>query len=93
MGSCLRQIKPLENVPAMLHLENTLIGATMNQTFTVQGMTCGHCEKAVTKAILGLDPQARVQIDRTKNEVVVDSAQPREAIAHAIADEGYRVTA
>jgi copper chaperone len=65
----------------------------MNQTFTVQGMTCGHCEKAVTKAITNLDPQAKVQIDRTKNEVVVDSAQSREAIAHAIADEGYRVGA
>ncbi|MFM2111688.1 MAG: Copper chaperone CopZ [Pseudomonadota bacterium] len=65
----------------------------MNQTFTVQGMTCGHCEKAVTKAIMGLDPQAKVQIDRTKNEVVVDSAQSREAIANAIADEGYRVAA
>jgi copper chaperone len=65
----------------------------MNQTFNVQGMTCGHCEKAVTKAIQSLDPQAKVQIDRTKNEVVVDSAQSREAIAHAIADEGYRVAA
>lgn len=65
----------------------------MNQTFNVQGMTCGHCEKAVTKAILSLDPQAKVQVDRAKNEVVVDSAQPREAIATAIADEGYRVAA
>ena len=65
----------------------------MSQTFNVQGMTCGHCEKAVTKAILSLDPQAKVQIDRAKNEVVVDSAQPREAIATAIADEGYRVAA
>lgn len=65
----------------------------MNQIFQVQGMTCGHCEKAVTKAILALDPQAKVQIDRTKNEVVVDSAQAREAIANAIADEGYRVAA
>jgi copper chaperone len=64
----------------------------MNQTFNVQGMTCGHCEKAVTKAIMNLDPQAKVKIDRTKNEVVVGSTQPRDAIANAIADEGYRVT-
>ena len=28
------------------------------QTLTVQGMTCGHCEKAVTTAIKTLDPQA-----------------------------------
>jgi copper chaperone len=68
-------------------------GAIVNQTFDVQGMTCGHCEKAVTKAILSLDPQAQVQIDRAHNRVQVDSAQPREAIAQAIADEGYRVAA
>ena len=64
----------------------------MNQIFTVEGMTCGHCEKAVTKAILSLDAQAKVVIDRTLNSVQVDSEKPREALAQAIADEGYRVT-
>ncbi len=65
----------------------------MNQIFTVEGMTCGHCEKAVTKALLALDAQAKVVIDRTHNTVQVDSEKTREALAHAIADEGYRVTA
>ena len=65
----------------------------MNQIFTVEGMTCGHCEKAVTKALLALDTQAKVVIDRTHNTVQVDSEKPREALAHAIADEGYRVSA
>ena len=65
----------------------------MNQTFTVEGMTCGHCEKAVTKAILSLDAQAKVVIDRTHNNLQVDSEKSREALAQAIADEGYRVTA
>ena len=32
----------------------------MNHLFTVTGMTCGHCEKAVTAAIVRLDPQAKV---------------------------------
>lgn len=63
----------------------------MNQTFTVSGMTCGHCEKAVTRAILVVDPQAQVSIDRAQNRVQVESAQPREALAHAIAEEGYAV--
>lgn len=63
----------------------------MNQTFTVTGMTCGHCEKAVTRAIQQVDPQAQVQIDRMQNLVQVDSAQPRETLAHAIAEEGYAV--
>ncbi len=65
----------------------------MNQTFTVTGMTCGHCEKAVTRAILQADPQATVQIDRTQNKVDVASEQPRDKLAAAIAEEGYAVAA
>jgi len=64
----------------------------MNQIFTVEGMTCGHCEKAVTKALLSLDAQAKVVIDRTHNTVQVDSEKSRDALVQAIADEGYRVT-
>ena len=65
----------------------------MNQIFTVTGMTCGHCEKAVTRALQQVDPQALVQIDRTQNRVQVESAASREALAHAIAEEGYSVAA
>jgi copper chaperone len=65
----------------------------MNQIFTVEGMTCGHCEKAVTKALLSLDAQAKVVIDRTHNTVQVDSEKNREALTQSIADEGYRVSA
>ncbi len=65
----------------------------MNQTFEVTGMTCGHCEKAVTRAILQLDPQAEVKIDRSINQVEVQSQQPRDVLAKAIAEEGYTVAA
>lgn len=64
----------------------------MNHEFTVTGMTCGHCEKAVTRALQTLDPQAQVLIDRSHNQVKVQSNQPREALAHAIAEEGYAVS-
>ena len=63
----------------------------MNQSFQVQGMTCGHCERAVTQAIRELDPQAEVKIDRASGQVQVQSGQPREALARAIAEEGYQV--
>lgn len=66
---------------------------SFNLTFTVVGMTCGHCEKAVTGAIKQLDPQAVVVIDRSQNKVEVQSQQPREALAKAIAEEGYTVAA
>jgi copper chaperone len=63
----------------------------MEHTFDVQGMTCGHCEMAVKKAVMRLDPQARIDIDRSHNQVVVQSEQPRESVAHAIKEEGYAV--
>ena len=65
---------------------------TMMQTFTVTGMTCGHCEKAVSQAIKQLDPQAEVSIDRAANTVQVQSTAARELLSHAIAEEGYVVT-
>jgi len=65
----------------------------MNHTFEVQGMTCGHCEMAVKKAIVRLDPEAKVTIDRPAGKVEVESAQTREKISHVIADEGYSVAA
>lgn len=61
------------------------------QQFSVSGMTCGHCEKAITQAVRQLDPQAHVLIDRAHQRVDVTSAQPREAIAQAIREEGYAV--
>ena len=67
--------------------------STMNQTFTVQGMTCGHCEKAVTAAIKTLDPQAKITIDRAQNRVDVSTDQPRGAVIAAIQEEGYEVLA
>lgn len=63
----------------------------MEHTFNVKGMSCGHCEKAVTQAIRTVDPQAQVQIDRQQERVQVESTHSREALAHAIADEGYAV--
>ncbi len=63
----------------------------MNQTFQVTGMTCGHCEKAVTRAIKQIDPAAEVVIDRAQNKVDVQSDQPHEVLAKAILEEGYAV--
>ena len=71
---------------------NAPAGAATHQ-FQVQGMTCGHCERAVTDAVQQLDPQANVQIDRAANQVQVHSTQPRAALAAAIAEEGYTVAA
>lgn len=64
----------------------------MKHEFVVTGMTCEHCEKAVVRAVRQLDRTAEVTADRTTNNVKVTSEQPRDALAKAIADEGYVVT-
>ena len=64
----------------------------MHQTFHVTGMTCGHCERAVKAAVQQVDPQAVVTIDRAANQVDVDSAANRQALAQAITEEGYAVS-
>ena len=55
----------------------------------VTGMTCGHCEKAVTQAIRSLDSAAEIGIDRDTNRVTIQTPiEPARLIA-AISDEGY----
>ena len=57
--------------------------------FTIKDMSCGHCVSVITKTVQQLDAQARVQVELTSKKVVVESVQPREAIAEALADAGY----
>jgi copper chaperone len=63
----------------------------MEHTFHVKGMTCGHCEQSVKKAVLRLDAHSQVQIDRSHDTVVVQTEQPSDAVAHVITEEGYAV--
>lgn len=63
----------------------------MNLELTVTGMTCGHCEKAVTRAILAIDPQAKVHIQRQDNRVQIDTSAEPAAVVAAISEEGYHV--
>ncbi len=65
----------------------------MDQVFTVTGMTCGHCERAVTQALQRLDPTAQVSIDRQAQRVQVSSELARQDLAQAIVEEGYGVQA
>ena len=63
----------------------------MKHTFNVQGMTCEHCEKAVSRAIRQIDRAAVVVIDRPENKVEVQSEATAEALKQAIVEEGYVV--
>lgn len=59
--------------------------------FKVQGMSCGHCVAAVTRALQTLDPAAQVQIDLANGEVHAAGLFSEEQAAQAIRDQGYTV--
>ena len=64
----------------------------MKTVFDVKGMTCGHCVKAVTRAVQELDPQARVAVDLATGTVEVESGQAVPAIVGAITEAGYETS-
>lgn len=65
----------------------------MQYTFQVQGMTCGHCERAVVHAVRQVDTDALVKVELATGQVIVESDKSREALANAIQEEGYKVAA
>ncbi|MBP0943440.1 heavy-metal-associated domain-containing protein [Pseudomonas alliivorans] len=60
------------------------------QLFNVQGMTCGHCVRAVTQAIRDEDPAADVQVELASKQVKVASTLSAEHIIRLIGEEGYQ---
>ena len=59
------------------------------QAFKVEGMTCGHCERAVADAVRGVDPTAQVSVDLAGGTVTTDSRAAASQLAAAIVAEGY----
>ena len=62
-------------------------------TYTVSGMTCGHCASAVAEELRALDGVSDVDVDVATGAVTVTSAQPLEpsAVATAVDEAGYQV--
>ena len=62
-------------------------------TFTVDGMTCGHCVASVTEELTGLDGVTGVEVDLGTGRVVLtsDAAVDAADIARAVDEAGYRV--
>ena len=59
------------------------------QVFSVEGMTCGHCVRAVTQAVQDEDSAASVEVDLAAKEVRVASSLPSEKVIQLITEEGY----
>lgn len=64
-------------------------------TFLVPGMTCGHCEKAVTEEVSKIDGVTGVTIDLESKSVTVDSTKPVawDAFVAAVDEAGFEAVA
>lgn len=62
-------------------------------TYTVTGMTCGHCVASVTEEVSEVAGVTDVQVDLPTGAVTVTSEQPVDdaAVRAAVAEAGYQV--
>ena len=60
--------------------------------FLVPDMTCGNCANHIRQAIASVDKEATVQVDLDGKLVDVTSQASGQALAEAIAAEGYTPT-
>ena len=75
----------LDNTP------RTFIGVT---TFQVTGMTCAHCQRAVTEEISRVPGVQGVAVDLATGGVTVTAAEPvdRTDVARAVDEAGYTLS-
>ena len=60
----------------------------------VNGMTCGHCENAVKKALASVPGVERVvDVSRERSEAIVEGSAGIDALVGAIKEEGYEAEA
>lgn len=64
-------------------------------TYTVAGMSCGHCVAAVTSELTALPGVAEVEVDLASGRVQVVSDAPLDdaSVREAVEEAGYEVTA
>ena len=62
-------------------------------TYTVTGMTCDHCVRAVTEEVSKLDGVQDVHVDLATGAVTVASTQPLDGarVRAAVDEAGYEV--
>lgn len=59
--------------------------------FTIARMSCGACARAVTNAVQGVDPAAKVDVDLGDKRVSIDTAAQKEDVRRAIEQAGYEI--
>ena len=69
------------------------MSTSTTSTWTVTGMTCGHCVASVTEELQEVGGVQDVAVTLETGEVVVTSAEPltREAVEAAVTEAGYQL--
>lgn len=74
-----------------------LFGKTKQVELAVRGMTCGHCEMRVSKALAGIDGVAKAEASHEKEQAVVTLEPKAEvdvaALVAAVVSAGYEAEA
>ena len=62
-------------------------------TYTVSGMTCGHCVSSVTEEVTSIPGVTDVQVDLASGAVTITSETPVEetAVKAAVDEAGYEL--
>lgn len=66
--------------------------STENRTYTVSGMTCGHCVASVKEELSELEGVSSVDVDLSSGRVEVEGEGfTDEAVRSAVAEAGYEI--
>jgi copper chaperone len=61
------------------------------QTYSVPGISCGHCKDAIEREVGALAEVSRVEVDVEARRVTVEGPASAEAVRAAIDEAGYEV--
>ncbi|WP_407543400.1 heavy metal-associated domain-containing protein (plasmid) [Deinococcus radiomollis] len=61
----------------------------MSTELNISGMTCGHCQTAVTKALKSVPGVENAQVNLQTGKAVVEGQVDPQALLAAVTEEGY----
>jgi len=78
---------------ATIAVDDVTTGRSTVDTYTVVGMTCGHCVSSVSAEVGQLDGVTSVDVDLPSGAVTIASDKPldRDTVRAAIEEAGYQL--
>lgn len=64
----------------------------MSATYTVTGMTCGHCVSSVTEEVTAVPGVTSVEVDLASGRLTVEGTADESAVQAAVEEAGYALS-